>query len=382
MPGIRPNTIGIMPAGTLGVAFFHHLTDGDSDQDGVIFLNRPDEGASAALRKADNLHIEYNGKSFAIPTQGRFLGGIIECYSEGKLPELILVATTPDQIDSVLRGILLLMEWMRDEGAFDSKPLEFPYFLFVANGIYFNRTRYRYVELLERAFMEGRLPDLWPEIAPQLVCHLLRGPTMMHGHRTGYGLGTVYQPGNKGPTLVCGGDAASRQRVQTVLANRGLPVEIADQSPVSIELGKALINLIVNLFGVIYSIGGDGRFCSLSIGQIVLPARYSEFTELGEHVYSIARAIRAFPDDARFVDVWPKILNQLQGYSAHYSSTVQSVAQSIACRIALPEMTPNEAWLLDPLKELAEDLNLQEAHAYLLRLEERYRAALRSLRDA
>ncbi|MCK9391820.1 MAG: hypothetical protein M0Q01_09715 [Syntrophales bacterium] len=380
MPGICLNSIGIMPAGALGVAFYHHLTGGNLDRDDVIFLDRPAGGDSTALRRSDSLHIKYDGKSFTIPTQDRFLGGIIECYDEAKLPELIMVATNPDQIDSVLQGILLLLEWMRDEGTLESKPLEFPYFLFVANGIYFNRTRYRYVELLERAFMEGRLPDLWPDIAPQLVCRLMRGPTMVLGHRTGQGAGAVYHPGYKGPTLISGGDVTSRQRVRTLLADRGLPVEIADQSPVSIELRKALMNLIGNLFGVIYSVGDEGWFRSRSLGEIVVPEHYSEFVELGEHVYSIARAIRAVPDDAYFTDIWPKIRDQIKSLASHYPSTVQSIAQLIADGTVLPEMTPNEAWLLNPLKELAADLQLREAYAYLLRLEERYRAALLSLR--
>jgi hypothetical protein len=380
MPGICKNTIGIMPAGALGVAFYHHLTGGNLDHNDVIFLDRPAGGESNILRLSDSLHIKYDGKSFTIPTQGRFLGGIIECYDKGKLPELIMVATNPDQIDSVLQGILLLLEWMRDEGTLESEPLEFPYFLFIANGIYFNRTRYRYVELLERAFMEGMLPDLWPDIVPQLVCRLLRAPTMVLGHRTGHGAGAVYHPGYKGPTLISGGNATGRKRVRTLLADRGLPVETSDQSPVSLELRKASMNLIGNMFGVIYSIDDGGLFRPRALDEIVVPKHYPEFLELGEHVYSIARAIRAVPADTCFTDVWPTILDQIHSLESHYTSTVQSVAQSIADGIALPEMTPNEAWLFNPLKELAADLQLQETYTYLLRLEERYRAALLSLR--
>ncbi len=380
MSGIRSNSIGIMPAGALGVAFFHHLGGAQPDQDRVVFLNRPAEKAGAALRQADSLRLEYDGRSFAVPTQGRFPGGIIECYAGGRLPELVLVATNPDQIDCVLQGILLLLEWMRDEGALDARTVEFPYFLFIANGIYFNRTRYRYVELLERSFMEGRLPDLWPAIAPQLVCRLLRGPTLMQGLRAGQGAEAVYRPGHKGPTLICGGDAAGRQRVRALLAERGLPVEAAEQSPVSIELRKALINLICNLFGTIYGAEQGGRFRSLVIGEILAPEHYPEFIELGEHVYAIARAISAVPARLRFTEVWPDLRAQLQNFAAHCPSTVQSVAQWIAEGAALPAITPNEVWLLEPLKELAADLNLPEERAYFLKLEERYRSVLRSLR--
>ncbi len=380
MSGIQTDTIGIMPAGALGVAFYYHFSGGNLLEDnGVFFLDRPAGEASMEVHEADNLRICFGDRHFSIPTKDRFRGGMIECYDAGRLPELIIVATNPDQIDSVLQGIRLLLEWMRDEKAFDSKPLSFPYFLFVTNGIYFNRIRYRYVELLERAYMEGSLPDLWPDIAPQLVCRMLRGPTMILGQRTGSGADAVYRPGYKGNTVIGGGDTACRQRVQTLLAGRGLSVEISAQSPVSIELQKALVNLILNLFGVIYSIENDIGFRPLTIGDILAPEHHPEFIELGEHVYSIARAARAVPHHAGFADVWPKMLRLFQDFRTHYPSTMQSIAQSVTGRGVIPEMTPNEAWLLEPLKELAANLEERKALAYLLKLEERYRDTLKFL---
>lgn len=381
MSGVQNNTIGIMPVGALGVAFYYHLTGGNLEDNGVFFLNRPDGRGSTVIQKSECLHIEYGGKHLSIPTQGRFLGGMIESSDKGELPELIIVATNPDQIDVVLRGIRPLLEWMRDEDVFDSKSPAFPYFLFVANGIYFDHIRYRYVELLERSFMEGSLPDLWPEIALQLVCRLLRGPTVMAGHRSGYWNNTVYQPGVKGNTVISGSNEAGRQRVHTLLSDRGLPVEIADQSPVSIELQKALINLICNLFGVIYSIENNNRFCPLVIGDIIVPAHHPDFIELGEHVYDIARASRAVPPDACFADVFPKMIQLLQKVRTHYPSAIQSIVLFLDSRSAIPDMTPNEEWLIVPLKELASNLNLQKALVNLHNLEKRYRNALDLLRN-
>jgi len=59
MPGIYPNSIGIMPAGALGVAFYYHLTGGNLDQDDAIFLDRPAGEATTSLRRSDSLHIKY-----------------------------------------------------------------------------------------------------------------------------------------------------------------------------------------------------------------------------------------------------------------------------------------------------------------------------------
>lgn len=382
MSGLRANSIGILPAGALGVAFYHHLTEAGRRDSDLFFLDRPDGGRSTSLRRAKHLHVEYDGAEHLLPVAGRFAGGMIECYAEGRLPELILVAVNPDQIDSLLGAMVLLLEWMRDEGALETGQPAFPHFLFVSNGIYFNHTRYRFIELLERSIMEGRLPDLWPTVAPQLVCRLLRGPTMQSGRRDGDGTEAVYRPGHNGLTLISGGDAAGRQRAYELLAGHGAPVQIAPQSPVSIELRKALVNLICNLFGVLYSIDPDEGFQPRTIGEIIAPEHHPEFLALGEHVYSIARAIRAVPADTRFDAIWPTLLTQLEGVAEHTSSTVQAVAQAVAEGHPPAEITPNEVWLLDPLKGLAADLQLRDDLHYFSDLEQRYHSALRSLPSA
>ncbi len=301
---------------------------------------------------------------------------MIECYAQGRLPELILVAVNPDQIDALLGGLVQLMEWLRDQGALATDNLVFPYFLFVGNGIYFNHARYRYVEMLERAVMEGLLPDLWPKVMPQLVCRLLRGPTMQSGRRTGSGPDAVYQPGHQGLTVICGGDADARQRVCDLLTQRGAPVQVAEQSPVSIELRKALVNLICNLLGVIYSVEPDGSFKPRSIGEIIKPAHHAEFFELGEHLYAIARAIHAVPKDARFEVAWPTLLTQFEAVADHNASSVQAVAQAVASGHPPTAITPNEAWLLEPLKQLAADMQLTAAQRCFEALEDRYRDAI------
>ena len=376
MFGIRRNSIGIMPAGALGVAFYHHLIAGGQERGNVVFLDRPGGDRREHPLGAGSLHIDFDGARHEVPSAGLFAGGMIECYAQGRLPELILVAVNPDQIDALLGGIVQLLEWMRDQGALETDELVFPYFLFVSNGIYFNHARYRYVEMLERAVMEGLLPDLWPTLMPQLVCRLLRGPTMQSGRRTGSGPDAVYQPGHQGLTLICGGDADARQRVYDLLSERRLPVQVAEQSPVSVELRKALVNLICNLFGVIYSIEPDGGFRPRSIGEIIQPEHHAEFCELGEHLYEIGRAIHALPKGARFDAVWPTLLAQLEAVADHYASSVQAVAQAVANGHPPTTITPNEAWLLDPLKQLAADMQLNESKQYFSALEDRYRDAI------
>lgn len=195
-----PMVGGMVTAPLMSLFVIHHLTAGGSVDPGVIFLDRPGGGESSQLRWADGLQIEQDGVIRRIACAGRFSGGLIESYDAGTLPELILVATNPAQIDQVLSGLLLLLEWMRDEGTLNAERLAYPYLLFVTNGIYFNRLRYRFVEVLERAMMEGQLPDLWPNLVPFLVSRLLRGPKVLIGQRTGRGAAAIYHPGAKGLT--------------------------------------------------------------------------------------------------------------------------------------------------------------------------------------
>jgi len=378
MAKIELERIGIMPAGALGVSFFYHLTAAGSHPAGITFLDRPGAGASSQLRQARGLQIEQDGVIHHLACAHCFSGGLIESYEAGILPGLILVATNPDQIDAVLGGLLLLLQWMRDEGELDWQRIEFPYLLFVANGVYFHRVRYRFVELLERAMMQGQLPDLWPHKMLDLVSHLMRGPTMMLGQRTGHGAATVYHPGSKGLTMISGGDPASRERVRAILAKRNLPVEVDHRPPVSAEIDKALLNLIGNVLGTLFAATPEGRLLPLRVNEIFTEEHQAEILPLGEHLYAIGHAIRAIPGERRFSQDWPSLIARLRG-NVHRPSTLQWIAWRLDSGDPLPEMTPTEAALLEPMRYMARDLGLREASAYFTSLAARYRSTLAQL---
>lgn len=128
MFGVRSNSIGIMPAGALGVAFYHHLTANGPDGSCIVFLDRPGGDRREHPLGAGTLHIDYDGTRHEVPSGGLFAGGMIDCYAQGRLPELMPVAVNPDQIDALLGGIVQLLEWMRDQGALETDDLVFPCF--------------------------------------------------------------------------------------------------------------------------------------------------------------------------------------------------------------------------------------------------------------
>ncbi len=58
MFGIGSNSIGILPAGALGVAFYHHLTANGQDGSDVVFLDRPGGDRREHPLGAGTLHID------------------------------------------------------------------------------------------------------------------------------------------------------------------------------------------------------------------------------------------------------------------------------------------------------------------------------------
>lgn len=99
---------------------------------------------------------------------------------------------------------------------------------------------------------------------------------MMLGQRTGHGAATVYHPGIKGPTMISGGDPASRERVREILAKRNLPVEVDHRAPVSAEVDKVLLNLIGNVLGTLFAATPEGRLLPLRVNVIFTKEHQAE----------------------------------------------------------------------------------------------------------
>src|SRR5689334_24085651 len=98
MARLREGTVGILPAGALGVAFFFHLTRELSAVDGrVFFLERRGSASSHAVRAAGTLHIGDDLLKADV-----FAPDLLGCLDEARLPELLLVCTQPDQLLGVI----------------------------------------------------------------------------------------------------------------------------------------------------------------------------------------------------------------------------------------------------------------------------------------
>ncbi len=356
---LQPGHVGILPVGALGVAFFHHLTDGCRRIDGrVHFLEREGSASSSLLRKTGTLRIDDTLHDLTRV----WSPDLPACLAAGHLPEIVLICTQPDQLLGMMKSIVRLLERLHTAGALDQLPL----FILLSNGIYYQRVRQYFGEVLEEAMMFGRLPDLWENgRMGWIIGRLLRGVTIQTGQREGDGADAIYRPGPSGRTRIAGGDPAHRERAARVLTGLGAWFEVAAHpSATRVEFDKALVNLFANLLGQLHAIDEAGNFRLLTIRQIIDAAGTTETRELARHVIAVGQAVRAYEAGEDFEALLAEMLASARQHLDHVPSSLQWIAQRLRARELPPRRTPTEQWLLDPLIRYAQGAGLDDTAQY------------------
>jgi len=367
---MRRGTIGILPVGALGVGFLFHLTQEltESQDHDVVFLERQGSRSAQALRQAGEIVIAAGDRIYQLPTQNLLKP---TCHQTGELPEVVLVCPNPDQILGVISSLVQVVELIYVQGDW-AEELPLPLLVLCANGIYFQQVRRVLIEKLEESTLFGRLPDLWPDLMPQIVCRLLRGVTIQTGVRRGSGQATIYYPGPKGLTRLAGGSAATRQRCHQILTERGGWFEIAvGSTPTRLEFDKAVVNLSCNLLGQIYAIDATGSFRALTVGEILTPEHEPEVRQLLHHVLQVGRAVRAYGAEETEADLYEELMRISQPHSAHVPSSLQWVELQLQQGALQPQITPTEAWLLDPMVRYSISAGLDHSTRYFESLKHR-----------
>jgi hypothetical protein len=301
MSGLATGTVGISPAGALGVAFYHYLTrELSAHQDRVVFLERTGSASAAAMRSSGELKIAQRGRAEVRAVQPQLAGTLTQAYAGGRLPEVLLICANPDQLFEYVSDFVVLLEAQEAEGRLCPGAEDIPYVLLLANGIYYQRIRQVLIEKLEESTLLGRLPDLWPDVMPRIVGRWLRAVTMQTALRDGSGVHAVYRPGPQNSTTVAGGDAVGRAGVCALLTGLGGWFENAGSAPPTrVEFLKAFVNLSSNLLGLIRAIDASGGFRALRLHEIYAGDFFDEARGLITVVFSIGKAVHAFrPDDA------------------------------------------------------------------------------------
>ena len=378
MCGRKSGSVGILPISALGVAFHHHLSGaGTGAGHRVVFLSRQRGSGAERWREESVLKIETPSGRRDLPLAGGLLAGLPEAAASGRMPDIVLVCTNPDQLFDVVADYVAAIEVEHRAGRLLGGAERLPALVLCANGIYFQRIRRSFIELLEESTLLGRLPDLWPDTMPAVVGRLMRGVTIQTSLRMGQGSDAVYRPGPAGRTLLTGGDRAARAAAAATLASHGGWFEDAgDALPTRVEFDKALVNLSINVFGQLAAIDGSGRFRVMTVGEIGGPERHGRILELVEAVVHVGRGVGVYAADEAPRDIFETTMRSMAGVAGHVPSSLQWVEQRLATGTLRPGLTPTERWLLEPLQHYARSLGDAEAIHYFERLEQDLDAAI------
>jgi hypothetical protein len=372
MRRVRQGTIGILPAGALGVGFFYHLTHKLTDDDSaVFFLERTGSKSAAALREKRELRIASSAQVHRVSAVKSLRGNLLEQLEKRALPEVLLLCPNPDQLPQILGTIVQLLERMSENGEL-SATFELPSIVLASNGIYYQRLRQQFLEQLEESTLLGRLPDLWPDLMPRIVGRLLRGVTIQTGLRDGSGPGAIYHPGPRGITRLAGGDQQVRTKAYELLHARGGWFELAQHSSATrLEFDKAMVNLTANLLGQFRAFDAKGNFTVLRVREIVTPTNEPEIRRLAQHVFEVGRAVKAYGADEQFADVFQQMLRTTHEHDEHIPSSLQWIGLQLRQGKLEARLTPTEEWLLNPLIRYAHAAGLNEAGDYFTALRTR-----------
>ncbi|HWN96337.1 MAG TPA: hypothetical protein VNT99_14995 [Methylomirabilota bacterium] len=371
MRRVREGTIGIVPAGALGVAFFYQLTRGLADIDGsIFFVERAGSKSAEALKHKGEMLVAAAGQIHRLPTAELLRGDLLELFEKDALPEVLLAGPNPDQLPELLGTVVRWLERAHAQG--ELAELDLPLLVLASNGIYYQRLRQQFIEQLEESTLLGRLPDLWPDLMPRIVGRLLRGVTIQTGLRDGSGAEAVYHPGPRGITRLAGGDEKVRARARELLCARGGWFELAQHSSATrLEFDKGMVNLTANLLGQFQAFDSKGHFTLLRVRDIVTPANEPEMRELAQHVFETGRAVRAYGVDEKFSDVFAQMLCTNREHDEHVPSSLQWIGLRLRQGRLEAKLTPTEEWLLDPLIRYAYAAGLHESGDYFTALKKR-----------
>ena len=373
MPTLPLNTVGILPVGALGAAFYYHLTRGCTEaQDRIQFIQRRGSVNTAAIAERGTLTISSDGKVHSIKASDACRSDLVSCGQAAWLPDVLLVCTQPDQLLPVVGDYVRLLEYLHSVHGIEKALEMLPLIVLSSNGIYHERVRRFLVELLEESMLYGRLPDLWNQWMGLIVGKLIRGVTVQTGYRVGSGADAVFCAGPSARTTLAGGDAENRRRCAELLQSLGGWFEAtSNDPPIRVEFDKALVNLWSNLLGQLKAIDESGEFRLLRIREIFSDCDNNELRELSGHLFAIGQAVRAYRPDEDFDQLHNNTLRISRGSGEHFPSSLKWIETQLNAGTLSPQLTPTEKWLIDPLVHYARTAGLDEAANYFSSLRQR-----------
>jgi uncharacterized protein YfaS (alpha-2-macroglobulin family) len=139
-------------------------------------------------------------------------------------------------------------------------------------------------------------------------------------------------------------------------------------SATRLEFDKAIVNLTANLLGQLYAIDEQGRFTSLRVREILTPEHEAEMRKLVEHVLAVGRAVKAYGAKDNIEQLFATMLETNRQHDDHVPSSLQWVGLRLRQRQLAAQLTPTEAWLIEPLIRYAHSAGIEESAAYFEQL--------------
>ena len=371
---LHEGQLGIHPPGALGVGFFVHAQ-------AECFIGRSGDGITEPLKKAGALNLLDNGKVRSVSLKGRIFANLLEADALDHMPELLFVCCNPNQLDTFTGELTRFIENLAERGrlcSVDDVRRNVPILLILPNGILSEQMLLTYEEQLHESLLMQRLPGVTETMIDACLDRVVRGVSLQAGGRRGSGAKTLYLLERKGSLVFAGGGDGERRQIEAILTAHDYPIKHArNVSAPRIEFDKAMISIVLNVGGLMYTVKPDGELIDLRMGDLCNDASKADFVrKITRAVFDVGRAAGAYPPDAAYEDVWALHLATILKHAGHMTSSVKQFRDALSNGLDNIKLFSNEEWLLTPLCRYAANAGLKEEEALFKLLHRQVQAAM------
>jgi len=370
---LHEGQLGIHPPGALGVAFFMHAG-------AECFVGRGGDGITQPLKDVGTLNLDDHGKLRCVPLRDRIFANLLEADALHRMPELLLVCCNPDQLGLFTAELTRFLENLTERGRLQSTDdirHNVPILLVLPNGILSEQTLSVYNEQLHESMLMERL-SLADGMGRALLDRVVRGVSLQAGGRRGGGAETIYILEREGSVVFAGGGEFERRRIEAILTAHDYPFKHARNVPgTRIEFDKAMISIVLNVGGLIHTVGEDGELLDVRMGDLCKDPSKADFVqEITRAVFDIGQAVEAYPSEATYEDIWAGHRATILAHAGHVTSSLKSFRDRLGGELRSVKLFSNEEWILTPLCRYAANAGLKEEAALLNALKRRVQESM------
>ncbi len=354
---LKKDHLGVHPAGALSIAFFMHAN-------AEYIIGRSGSDSIARLKESKVLRLRDQEDIREIALRRRLFANLLEAEAMNSIPEVILVACNPGQVDLFTQDVTRFVENLVSRGKIrDANDVEhhIPIMLVLPNGIVAEQVMDTFADQLNESKLLGRLPGIDTETTDRIMGRVARGIALQAGGRQGTGPDAVYVLERKGALIFAGGGEMEQQRIATVLSDHDYPFRHIQNVPATrIEFDKAMISIILNVGGLIHVVDEEGALCDLRMGDLVKDEKHSVFVEsITRAVFDVGRAVGAYGTEVSYEEVFGEHKATMLKFAGHVTSSIKTFRDELEKGLSSVELFTNEEWILTPLRRYAANAGLE-----------------------